>query len=75
MVKNVSKAESTLPAYVLYKRVLVVYECPFSEASKVLEAVLSNPSYRSHHCSFVGRWPADDNKPMVQIEVEFALST
>lgn len=60
-----------LAGYVLYRRSVVIYECPYASASAVLEAIVSDTRYRSHCCRFISRWPADDIKPMVQIEAEF----
>ena len=70
----VEKADQVVGAKTISKRVVVVYECLFSEASNVLAGILLDTRYRRHWCSFIGRWPADETKPMVQIEVEYAVT-
>jgi hypothetical protein len=57
--------------YVASRREIIGFECPLSEALRVVESVLVDPAYRRLRIDFVGY---DDSKaPLVSVEVEFAV--
>jgi hypothetical protein len=66
LAKNVDVSK-----FIVSKREIVVFECPLSDASRVVDADLHDSRYRSLSIGFIGYNDAD--LPMVKVEVEFAV--